>query len=182
MLRNLRSPIILGNDVLQGQGRRAWYTLVRFLLNSTIGLAGLFDPASHMGFPYHDEDFGQTLAAWGAGEGFYLVLPILGPSNPRDTLGLVVDYTADPTRITLRNADEADLVDVRTGARIIDGRARNVEAIDDIKSTSLDYYAAVRSLYSQRRAVEIRNAEPGDDGNSVIFFPMTDPGKGGGGN
>jgi phospholipid-binding lipoprotein MlaA len=181
VLRNLKSPIILANDVLQGQGRRAGYTIVRFFINSTIGILGLFDPASHMGFPYHDEDFGQTLAVWGAGEGFYLVLPILGPSNPRDTLGIVVDFVGDPVRNYLRNTNEADWAEIRTGSRITDGRARSIEVVDDIKRTSLDYYAAVRSLYSQRRAVEIRNAEPGEDGNSLIFFPMTDPGTGGGG-
>src|SRR5690606_17780478 len=84
VLRNLNGPVILANDLLQGEFDRAGDTAMRFLINSTIGLAGIFDVASDWGYEYHDEDFGQTLASWGVGEGFYLVLPLLGPSNLRD--------------------------------------------------------------------------------------------------
>ncbi len=87
-LNNLRTPIILANDVLRGEIGRAGDTVGRFLLNSTLGVGGLFDIASELGFDFHNEDFGQTLAVWGIGEGPYLMLPIFGPSNPRDAVGL----------------------------------------------------------------------------------------------
>ncbi|MBI4184782.1 MAG: VacJ family lipoprotein [Proteobacteria bacterium] len=181
VLRNLKTPITFANDVLQGDGERALDSLARFVINATIGILGLFDPASRLGFPYHDEDFGQTLAVWGVGDGIYLVLPVLGPSNPRDTVGLVADYLADPLRLWLLNTEDEAWLNVRTGARIVDGRARTIAAIDDVKRTSLDYYAAIRSLYSQRRGAEIRNVSPGGDGGVSVFFPMTDPGSSDGG-
>src|SRR5262249_25099190 len=84
VLRNARSPVVLANDLLQGETDRAGVTVSRFLVNSTMGLGGLFDIGARMGLEYHDEDFGQTLAVHGVGEGPYLMLPLLGPSNPRD--------------------------------------------------------------------------------------------------
>jgi phospholipid-binding lipoprotein MlaA len=97
-LRNLRSPVILANDVLQGDMDRAGSTIGRFLVNTTLGIGGLFDVASELGMPFHDEDFGQTLAVWGVGEGPYLVLPLLGPSNPRDAVGLARSISTCATR------------------------------------------------------------------------------------
>ena len=81
-LDNLRSPIVLANDILQGEPERAWQTTQRLVINSTLGIGGLIDAAKKMGIPKHSEDFGQTLAIWGVGEGFYLVLPIFGPVEP----------------------------------------------------------------------------------------------------
>ena len=86
-LQNLRTPITLANDLLQGEGGRAGDTIARFVINSTWGLLGFMDPAADMGFAQHGEDFGQTLAVWGVGEGPYLMLPVFGPSNPRDLTG-----------------------------------------------------------------------------------------------
>ena len=95
-LQNLRTPVILANDLLQGEPSRGGTTSMRFLINTTIGVVGFGDPATSMGFEQHDEDFGQTLAVWGAGEGPYLMIPIFGPSNPRDAVGKVVDFFLDP--------------------------------------------------------------------------------------
>src|SRR5690606_25232813 len=95
-LRNLRSPVTLANDLLQGDFDRAEITFTRFFINSTIGMLGLFDIAADSGFQYHEEDFGQTMGTYGAGEGFYLVLPVLGPSSLRDGGGRIVDIFLDP--------------------------------------------------------------------------------------
>ena len=176
-LRNLSSPVILANDLFQGETDRAGTTLIRFLVNSTIGIAGLIDVAGEMGYPYHDEDFGQTLAVHGADEGPYLVLPLLGPSNPRDVGGRVVDIFLDPlTYITYGNDNLAELMYVRAGLTVVDARARNLKTFDEIRAGSLDYYATIRSLYRQRRNDAIRNGENPDDALTMTLQPET-PGQ-----
>lgn len=153
-LDNLRTPVVLANDLLQGKVGRAGVTVHRFLFNSTFGFGGLFDFAGDMGMPGHDEDFGQTLAVWGFGEGPYLVLPLLGPAPPRDAIGLGVDTFFDP----LTYVDVALYVGLaRTGTRVIDERSRHIESLDEIEQTSIDFYATIRSLYRQRRNDEIRD-------------------------
>ena len=158
-MRNVSTPVILANDLLQGEWERAEATTTRFFVNSTIGVAGLFDVAKDMGYEYHDEDFGQTLATYGSGEGAYLVLPIIGPSSLRDGAGLVVDSLLDPLTYIL--STEAALA--RRGISSIDTRSRNIELVDEIKRDSIDYYARVRSLYRQRRENEISNGVEEDD-------------------
>ena len=160
VLDNLRSPVIFVNDLLQGEIDRAIATLARFVVNSTFGLAGLNDLATAIGMEGHDEDFGQTLAVWGVPEGPYVMLPLFGPSNPRDTVGLVVDFLVDPFNAWAGNTNRDYAILSRTGARGVDQRAVHMEALDDIERTSLDYYASIRSLYRQRRAEEIRNGKP----------------------
>lgn len=150
-MRNLRSPIIVANNLLQGEFGDAGVATARFLINSTVGVAGLVDVASTQGLMYEDEDFGQTLGVWGFGEGMYLVLPILGPSNARDTVGKVADYAMDPLRIWAHNTDNEWVYYTRGAVEAIDNRARAIKAIDDLRRNSLDYYAAVRSAYTQRR-------------------------------
>jgi phospholipid-binding lipoprotein MlaA len=160
-LNNLNAPVIFANDLLQGEGDRAGTTFLRFGINSTLGLGGLFDVAGEMGFDYHDEDFGQTLAVWGAGEGPYFYFPVMGPSNARDFTGFVVDRGFDP--LTYVNWGDEDLEYVpiaRTALNVIDLRARNIETLDEIERTSVDYYASIRSLYRQSRADAIRNGAP----------------------
>jgi phospholipid-binding lipoprotein MlaA len=170
VLRNVRSPVVLANDLFQGETDRAGVTVSRFLVNSTMGLVGLFDVASRMGLEYHDEDFGQTLAVHGVGEGPYLMLPLLGPSNPRDAAGRVVDMLFDPlTYIGIFGGVD----NIGLGAAVVDGvdtRARNLKTLDEIRKGSLDYYATIRSLYRQRRADEINNGEtpPEDIGEGVV--------------
>ena len=153
-LDNLRTPIILANDLLQGKLDRAGITIHRFLFNSTFGIGGLFDVAGEFGREGHSEDFGQTLAVWGVGEGPYLVLPILGPAPPRDAIGLAVDTFIDP----LTYVEAAFVIGAaRTGTRAVDERERHIESLDEIERTSIDYYATIRSLYRQRRNDEIRD-------------------------
>lgn len=166
-LNNLRTPVILLNDLMQGEFDRAWTTTARFGINTTAGVLGLWDFATDWGYPRHDEDFGQTLATWGVGEGPYLMLPLLGPSNARDAVGRIVDYVIHPWNWFvpdgfLTGSDGiCDICDtMSTGLDAFDQRSRNIEAIDDLESNSLDFYATVRSLYRQRRQDQIRNGEP----------------------
>lgn len=158
-LNNLRTPLILANDALQGNGERAGQTFARFWMNTVLGLGGLIDVAAIHGIPFHDEDFGQTLAVWGVPEGPYLMLPVFGPSNPRDAVGLGAEFVADPLNRMLRGKDLDYLVYVRGGINAVDARSRNIETFDKLESTSLDYYATIRSLYRQRRASQIRNED-----------------------
>jgi phospholipid-binding lipoprotein MlaA len=150
-LDNLSSPYILANDLLQGRFHNAAATLGRFMLNSTYGVLGLVDVTADSGGPkYHDADFGETLGVWGIPQGPYLVLPFFGPSNPRDAVGIAVDWFADPTDNVL-NIYSTAAVDARTGADILDERARMVGPLDDVQRNSIDFYAAIRSLYRQNR-------------------------------
>ena len=96
MLSNLGTPVQLGNDILEAKPRRAGDTTMRFLINTTIGVVGIFDVAKDLGYPDHDSDFGMTLALWGVPDGPFLFLPVLGPTNPRDATGFAVDIAADP--------------------------------------------------------------------------------------
>ncbi len=159
-MRNLKTPITLANDILQGDMPAAQNTVTRFAINSTLGICGLFDVADSYDFEYREEDFGQTLAKWGSNDGFYLVLPILGPSSLRDAAGLVVDTVADPIRIVSNNTDNDWIQYTRAGLEGIDSRARLIDALDDLKKNSLDYYAAVRSAYGQKRVSLINNKHP----------------------
>jgi phospholipid-binding lipoprotein MlaA len=158
-LNNLRSPIILFNDVLQGEPQRAGETVGRFLINSTVGIAGLRDQAGQWGIYRHDEDFGQTLAVWGMGDGPYLMLPVFGPSNPRDTVGLIADTLMDPVGIWARGKNINWVNYARSGGTATERRAAAYDTIEDLERTSLDFYATVRSLYKQRRDDEITNGE-----------------------
>jgi phospholipid-binding lipoprotein MlaA len=152
--RNLASPVILANDLMQGEWQRAEATLARFLVNSatTAGLGDVVDERH----PYHDEDFGQTLAVYGVDDGFYLMLPVLGPSTARDAVGRGVDVFLDP--LTYVNGATAFSIGT-TVAQGIDLRARNIERIENVKADSVDFYARLRSLYYQRRQAAIDNAD-----------------------
>lgn len=155
-LANLRGPVIFANDLLQGEFQRAGNTLMRFTMNSTFGILGINDLAGEIGMQEHTEDFGQTLATWDVDDGPYLVLPIFGPSNPRDGVGILADSLMDPfswlTPFEFRIG--------RAVGTAVDRRARHYDQINDLEKNSLDFYAAIRSLYRQRRADEIRNGAP----------------------
>ena len=155
-LNNLDSPVIFTNDLLQGEFARAKVTFVRTVVNTTVGIGGLFDVADRWGFPRHREDFGQTLARLGIGEGPYLFIPLFGPANPRDLFGYGTDLFFQPLSY-VQWGDESYIPYVRYGVDLIDLRARNIETLDEIEQTSLDYYASVRSLYRQSRNNEINN-------------------------
>lgn len=166
----LRSPVILANDLFQGEWDRAETTATRFVINTAV--LGVYDLAADYGHEKHSEDFGQTLALHGVGEGPYLVLPLIGPSNPRDAVGFGVDMVLDPLNWYAWNTDRDWIGYTRAAATAVDARARSLEALDDVKANSLDYYAAIRSLYRQRRAAQIGNQRGADstaDGASDAY-------------
>jgi phospholipid-binding lipoprotein MlaA len=161
VLANWTAPVTFLNDVLQGEPDRASETLGRFFLNTGFGLLGLLDVATYVGAEErHDEDFGQTLAVWGFGEGPYLVIPVIGPSNARDLGGRIADFFGDPVGIAARDNDLVWEIYARHGVDGIDTRARLMKPYDDLESGSLDFYAALRNFYRQRRDAEIRNNAP----------------------
>lgn len=158
-LRNLGAPVILANDVLQAEPSRAGNTVARFTINMTVGLLGLWDAADHFGIENHSEDFGQTLAVWGVESGPFLVMPILGPTTPRDLLGTVVDRALNPlTWVEIGNDEDTDLA-VRAGIGIIgalNARVRFDGQIDSLNSQP-EPYVALRRLYSSQRQAAIDN-------------------------
>src|SRR5262249_44509457 len=157
-LNNLREPLIFANDTLQGEFESAAKTVGRFVINSTIGMGGVVDVAGRWGIPHHDEDLGLTLGTWGIPEGPYLVVPVLGPSNPRDLGGQVAEGFGDPWNLLVTGNPWTLywIPFVRGAVSGIDQRSRYIETLADIERTSLDYYATIRSLYRQRRAALIR--------------------------
>ena len=162
-LGNLHAPVVLANDVLQRDGDKAVDTFGRFIINSTAGLAGLIDIAAKVGIPSHENDFGITLGMAGAQEGSYLVLPVLGPRPPRDLVGTGVDIALDPlTYITWNNSTLYKIV--RASLTVLDQRAANIDSVESIERSSIDFYASTRSLYRQYRNGEIRSgATAGQD-------------------
>ncbi|MBI3026007.1 MAG: VacJ family lipoprotein [Candidatus Tectomicrobia bacterium] len=162
-LRNLGSPVVFVNDVLQGRGERAQITFGRFIVNTTLGVGGLFDVAAGMDAPYHSEDFGQTLGVWGLKPGIYLVVPILGPSTTRDAAGRLGDVLLNPLTYLYAAGDVEYLPFVFNAAGAVDLRARNTELIDQLKRDALDYYILIRSIYLQIRESEIRNGQLDSD-------------------
>ncbi len=158
VIDNISSPVTFVNDILQLELNRALTTFARFLVNSTIGMVGMADVASTIGLEQHTEDFGQTLGSYGVGEGLYLVLPLLGPNNPRDAIGkYLVDPYFDPLGLYLSNTDRDNERMARMGVGALDEYSGIVNELEQIKKTSVDYYAAIRSLYRQKRLTEISN-------------------------
>ncbi|MGH6943721.1 MAG: MlaA family lipoprotein [Geminicoccaceae bacterium] len=157
LLGNLSTPVVLANDLLQGEAKRAELTIGRFMMNTILGLGGIIDVGTWAGMPpRHYEDFGQTLAVYGVGDGPYLVLPFFGPSNPRDAVGRVVDLFFDPFFYLA----PTDVQLGRTGATALDFREQNIETVEELERSSIDLYAATRTLARQLRANQIRNGAP----------------------
>ncbi len=155
-LGNLSLPTIFVNDMLQGEVSRAGKSMWRLVINSTLGLGGFLDPASKIGIPGHGEDFGQTLAVWGVTEGPYLMLPFLGPSNPRDAVGLAVDTAIDPTN-QIAFKQHMWWSAGREYFTLLDVKGQTYQTVQGIQRSSVDYYSSLRSLYRQLRAEQIRN-------------------------
>jgi phospholipid-binding lipoprotein MlaA len=172
ILSNLNTPVQLGNDVLEAKPRRAGDTTMRFLINTTLGVVGIFDVAKKLGYPNHDTDFGLTLALWGVPDGPFLFLPVLGPSNPRDAVGRGVDIVADPFTWVGHGAAVKALNWTRYVLTVVDARSQYLDAIDSIKKTALDPYATFRSLYRQHRTAAIEAARDDDRGTLPIWFPQ----------
>ncbi len=164
-ISNLSLVVTIPNNLLQGELGLAGKNTGRFLVNSTIGILGIFDPAAKIGLNnYEKEDWGQTLATWGVGEGCYLVLPILGPSTARDTIGSLTNYIGGDAwyNITVRNdtryvSDFDYYASVATNG--VDFRAKNLESFENLEKNSLDFYASVKSLYLQDRRKRIANSD-----------------------
>lgn len=159
-LRNLRSPVQVANQTLQGDFGGAANDVGRFVVNSTAGVLGLIDVGDMIGLPYEQEDFGQTLGVWGLGHGPYMVLPLLGPSSMRDATGMMVDSYADPLRIYLYNTHQEEWHYARLGLTILSTREELLDVLDDLQKNSFDYYAAMRSTYVQRREALVRDQNP----------------------
>lgn len=174
-LDNLSSPVTLLNDLLQGEFERANVTFIRMTFNTTFGLGGLIDIMGEAGVEGHSEDFGQTLAVWGVAEGPYLVLPVFGPSSPRDVGGRVADTLSDPVAWWLGGEVQGWGQAIRSGTGIVDGRARAIKPLDELERTSIDLYATIRSAWRQRRAVEIGNGQalPAEDLYNLVELPET---------
>lgn len=166
---NLRAPVTITNQLLQGRGADAWDSLGRFLMNSTLGIGGLFDPASKAMVPRRNEDFGQTLGAWGWRRSRYVELPFFGPRTVRDVFGLAGDIPLSP----IRRIEEDKVRIGLQGLQLVDTRAQLL-AIDDLRDTAVDEYSLVRDAWMQRRNYQIENdlrskRDRGhDDANSPI--------------
>ncbi len=159
-LNNLREPWIFANDVLQGHPHQAADSLGRFMVNSVWGLAGLFDVVASSGGPkYHGNDMGTTLAVWGLPDGPYLMLPFYGPSSPRDVAGKAAAWEIEPSDIVIAMYSTW-AVDAHTASDMLDARAQELEPMNDIERNSIDFYAAVRSLYRQQRAAQAGQKPP----------------------
>lgn len=163
-LANANSPVTFANDILQAKPHRAAETFARFVINTTVGIGGLFDVAGKSGLEGHREDFGQTLAVWGAPSGAYFVAPLLGPSNLRDTTGRIVDIALDPlTWIEFGLSDlDVYISGSRTVVSAVDLRAELEPAFENLRAQP-EPYTALRRAYSAQRETEIRDGVISDD-------------------
>jgi len=157
---NLGEVSTLANQILQFKAEDSLLTLSRFLINTTIGLVGIFDPASELGLTKKDEDFGQTLGVWGVPEGPYFVIPVLGPSTLRDTAGLYVDVTSNANFI---NSLDTNSEIAATSMKTVDKRVELLPATDLI-NRSFDPYTTMRSSYLQKRRNDV------NDGNDTKIY------------
>ena len=173
---NLDLPGDIVNDALQGNGADAGHNLFRLAVNATLGVGGLFDPASAMGLERRDTDFGETLHVWGAGEGNYVEIPVLGPSTERDLAGRVVDVALNPVRLAIPSDAQAARRAVNAGA-VLDSRARFGETIDQTLYESADSYAATRLIYLENRRFRLGQGggSAADGGLDAGPDPFADP-------
>ena len=166
---NLRSLLTFSNNVLQGDLKSAGNTIGRFAINTTVGIIGVFDPASKMGFEKKSrEDFGQTLGVWGADTGCYFVLPVLGPTTTRDAVGLIGNVFVDPFYHLTHNSETDIIVGNENlsehnyyyyrGTDAVDFRSKNIESFESLEENSIDFYASLKSLYLQNRQQRILNS------------------------
>ena len=168
-LNNLTNVVTIPNNVLQGQLKDAGVNSLRFVINSTLGIVGIFDVASSFGLSKRNkEDYGQTLGAWGFKEGCYFVLPVLGPTTVRDSIGSLANISGGDAwyNVTVKNNtqyfEDADYYISRLTYGV-DFRAKNIDSYDSLERNSLDLYASVRSLYLQDRQRKIKNLDEKTD-------------------
>ena len=170
VISNLRSLLTFSNNILQGDFRTAGNTAGRFAINTTVGVLGIWDPATALGLEKHGkEDFGQTMGVWGVDSGCYFVLPVLGPTTTRDAVGLVGNIFLDPVyQITHNTEIRNDIVGngnysehnyfFYRGTGAVDFRAKNIESMESLEKNSIDLYASIKSLYLQSRNKKIANS------------------------
>jgi phospholipid-binding lipoprotein MlaA len=163
---NLGEPVTFANEVLQGKIPQAAGTVGRFVINTTIGIAGLFNPAGAFGIERTDEDFGQTLGVWGVQSGPYLVLPFLGSSSPRDLAGMGADTALDPLNYAQFDGDDATRVGVLV-LKGLSGREEAIEAIDGVRQ-QIDPYTTARRFYVRNRAALVGNSAPASQENEKL--------------
>jgi phospholipid-binding lipoprotein MlaA len=154
---NLFYPTVIVNDLLQGKFAQASRDTARFVLNSTYGLAGFLDPATMVGLQKNDEDLGQTFGRWGVGEGWYIMLPLLGPTTNRDLIGRIGDNWTDPLQYTddITDAERISLA----GLQAIDTRSRLLD-FDAILEQQFDPYVFLRTAYLERRLNLVYDGQP----------------------
>ena len=168
---NVSHTITIPNHILQGNFKNLYNDTGRFLINTTFGILGIFDPAKKLGFKKIDqEDYGQTLGFWGVGNGCYLMLPVFGPSTTRDAVGKVANSLLDPFYLTtvgdqtfLDNNFGDSTYYVERGFDNVDFRAKNLKNFESLEKNSIDLYSTVRSLYLQKRENLISNSSTSED-------------------
>ena len=170
IVSNMKEPVIMGNNLLQGEFTKAGVTGRRFLVNTIVGVGGTFEVANGWGLPQQAGDFGQTLSTWGVGSGPYLVLPLFGPSNFRDAAGLGVDTVAEPWQWVAASGGRIVKSQLIYSEFAADGLTRREQTLDDydaLRAGSIDFYAEMRSVYTQYRdkqlGIKNPNASPNFD-------------------
>lgn len=169
-LDNIFATVVFLNHVLQGEPERATVTVFRLITNSTIGLFGMLDAATELGYPRYDTDFNQTLLTWGVDTGPYLVLPLIGPSSFRGTVGYIGDYFADPLNLYLTNRHHHKKrywLTIRYGVDMVSHREKLIETLDNLSKTSLDKYVTMRSIYFQRQTYLAEKLKSADISNEI---------------
>ncbi|MDD3287635.1 MAG: VacJ family lipoprotein [Alphaproteobacteria bacterium] len=180
ILSNMSEPVIFANNLLQGDLHKAGITAKRFAANTVVGVGGVFEVANDWNLPQQHGDFGQTLYTWGAGSGPYIVLPLFGPSNVRDAVGLGVDTLMSPWKYAVATGGattEDTFMITDTAASALTRREAVLEAYDSLKEGSLDFYAQMRSVYRQHRAKELGEKQTNempkfDDYDSESYTPV----------
>lgn len=173
MLDNMKEPTLFFDNLLQGQFKRASISLGRLVVNTTVGFGGMVDVMTLSGVERQPADFGQTLYVWGMPSGPYLILPMLGPTNPRDAVGSAVDSYDDPFTILANDHGITELTTTRFFVGGVEERASVLDELDSLEKNSVDFYAEMRSLAQQHRAAELRNGKAPDAEPDLYM----DPGK-----
>jgi phospholipid-binding lipoprotein MlaA len=169
-MHNLRFPVRFVGNLAQGELAATGTETARFTINTTVGLLGFFDPAGHWGIEKREADFGQAMGVWGVSAGPYLMLPLFGPSNPRDTFGFAVDSVLGAGPSLLNPIVGA----VVFGVNLINTRALLLDTVREAKRSSLDYYVFVRDAYTQRRRLQVLGEGPENDSLNDDFYKIED--------
>lgn len=175
IFHNMKTPLFMANNLLQGDFDKFGDNFARLFLNTTLGLGGMIDIGSRADLPYQEADLGQTFGSWGIDSGPYLVLPLLGPSDPRDLVGYGIESVGDPFSVEMRAHGYTYAPYIRGGVEIIHNQAQNIDQFDELERSSLDFYAAARSLYQQNREGMVQAARGnGNNAQAPNVIDLTD--------